>query len=329
MNKTIEILIYIFLVAVFIAAPIMWIFGDATLQVIGAALAALELLYFVFSFGTIKATEVGMLTYFDKPIRDLEKGLYFAPLGIYGVEKEIGTIFQDELPSDPERIYRGDGNTPAGMFPPIRVKFGQADPADILLQDDPYNVPMVAEVPVVVEWQITSLTTFRKQIGTVENARRMFADKATSVFGDRFANMTPAKAALGLAQISQELENKLKDELTDEGVSVRDAYVKPLIFSHELNTSVVNVSISGQKAKAYTLEQMAQINMARERLLNLGLLEPIVVGGKVTGYKQVVEINSATWAKALKNSGLQFLSLDPKGLDGVMAAILSAKGGNV
>mgnify|MGYP001586262023 CR=1 FL=1 len=336
MKKFIEIAVYVLLIAIPILAPLMWVLGELSYQIIGAIIGALWLLYLGSSFGTVKPKEVGMLTYFDKPLKDLEKGLYFAPLWVYDVDIEVGTVFQDELPADPQNIYRGDSNPPTGMFPPIRVKFGQPDPTDKTHEGDPYNVAMVAEIPIVVEWWVESLMKFRQKFGSIENARKIFADKAAQVFGDKFATMTPAKATAHLGTVSSELENKLRIDVADAGIGIRDAYAKPIVFSHELNTSVVGVSIADQNAiavektavgtaNAHVTTQTAEINMARTRLLSLGLLEPIMQGKKIVGYKQVAEINSVTWAEALKNSKLQFLSLDPKGLEGVMAAILSTK----
>ncbi|MGH7250060.1 MAG: hypothetical protein ACREGC_03730, partial [Minisyncoccia bacterium] len=122
---------------------------------VGEVLLALTLAYLIFSLGKVNIGQVGVLLHFGKPVKNLEAGLYFAPAGIYTVEKELGTIFEDELPADPEKIFREDDKVPVpkGMFPPIRVKFGQPkDDDDEGLKQDPYNVAMVAEVVPFVLW---------------------------------------------------------------------------------------------------------------------------------------------------------------------------------
>lgn len=221
--------------------------------------------YLVFSFGTLKVGEVGMMTAFGDPIGDIRTGLYFAPAMIVHVSKEVGTVFQDELPAEPEKIYRDDGLVPAGMFPPIRVKFGQPDPADVTLVDDPYNVPMVAEVVPVVSWHIRSLTTFRQVMGTVANCRKIMADKATEVFSDDFAKVTPAKAMLALDKTSERLEGVLMTETGTWGITMNDAYVKPINFTHALNTAVVSVSIARESAKAGILTATGEKTQKIER----------------------------------------------------------------
>lgn len=84
---------------------------------------------------------------------------------------------------------------------------------------------------------------------------------------------------------------------------------------------------ANRQAKANRALQNVDIAMARKRLLSLGLLVEKKEGKKVIGYEQVAEINSATWAEAFKETSIQFLGLDSNGLQGVMATILSAKGG--
>jgi regulator of protease activity HflC (stomatin/prohibitin superfamily) len=217
---------------------------------VGIILLALEIGYLYLSFGKVEIDEVAVLFLWGRPIKELKPGLYIALLGIFSVRKEKGTIFQDELPGEPENIFREDGKVPDGMFPPIRIKFGQPDSKDENLKDDPYNIAMVAEVVPVVAWRITSAITFFSKMGDVKNCRKILSDKAISVFGDDFSNVTPAKALLTLDATSQKLEKKLREETSGRGIDIDDAYVKPFIFSHGLNSSVVNVSVASQNAIA-------------------------------------------------------------------------------
>lgn len=231
---------------------------------LGIILVALIIAYIVASVGTIDTDEVGLLKFWGKPIMHLSPGPYFAPLGILQVDKEQGTEFQDELPSDPEKIFRDEDTkpVPAGMFPPIRVKFGQPlpkskeDPALwVLLKGDPYNVAMVAEVVPVVSWRIVDMKKFRAVLGTVHNARKILGDKCVEVFNDEFARITPAKASLGLAVTSQKMEDVLMAEARkgNWGIKITDAYIKPFGFSHHLNKAVVGVKIADQESQALVI----------------------------------------------------------------------------
>lgn len=213
---------------------------------------ALVVAYLVFSVGTVQSNEIATMLVFGEAKGDIKPGLYFAPLGIVRIERYARTYFQDELPSDPEHIFRKDDveKIPDGMFPPIRVKFGQPNPADTTLVDDPYNIPMVAEVVPVVSWHITNATMFFVTIGSIRNCRKIIQDKVVGVFGDEFSAITPAKASLHLDETSKKLEEILRKETATWGIEIDDAYVKPFIFSHSLNKSVTDVSEARQKAKA-------------------------------------------------------------------------------
>jgi len=271
----------------------------------GWIVMGIVLAYAIFSVGTVRVDETAALFKFGKPIKDLDKGLYFAPVGIFSVEKEAGTVFQDELPADPEKIFREDGRVPEGMFPPIRVKFGQPDPADTALADDPYNVAMVAEVVPVVSWHITSLIEFRRVMGSIENCRKIMADKATEVFSDDFAQKTPAKAMLALDATSQRLEAKLAADTAGWGIVINDAYVKPIVFSHPLNTAVVNVSIAREGAKAAVLEANGKgqaveraADAEKARLIRTGLAKVDPATGNII--ELVPDANTRVNAEAVK-----------------------------
>ena len=287
MYKTLRIIIGLVLILFATASALQALNGTTP----GWIFLGLSVAYSVFSFGTLDKDEVGILKFFGKPIINLTPGPFFAPAFFFSVDRESGTLFQDELPANPENIFREEGKVPEGMFPPIRVKFGQPDPKDVGLKDDPYNIAMVAEVVPVVSWRIHDPMTFFTVMGTVEKCRQIMADKSVEVFGNEFATVTPAKALLSLGNTSERLEAKLKKEAEDGGWGIRleDAYVKPFIFSHDLNKAVVGVKIADQAAKATALtadgEKQKRIKEAegtaegikhlagaeRERLIKTGL----------------------------------------------------------
>lgn len=252
----------------------------------GAVLLSLVASYLMFSFTIVNIDEASMMTEWGKPVGNKPAGWYFTPLGVVKIRKEKGTIFQDELPADPEKIYRGDGNPPDGMFPPIRVKFGQKNSADRALEEDPYNIPMVAEVVPVVSWHIDDATTFFRVMGDVGNCRKNMADKAVELFADKLAHMTPAKAALRLSKISQKLEIKLKAETATWGIVIDDAYIKPIIFAHELNDAVVKVKIADQNAKATVITAGAEKKKRIEEAT--GDAEAIKLKADADGHRLVV-----------------------------------------
>ena len=113
---------------------------------------------------------------------------------------------------------------------------------------------MVAEVVPVVAWYISNAIMFFGVIGDVANCRKMLADKAEQTFGQDFAGMTPAKASLTLDTTSAEMKVQLERITKTWGITIQDGYVKPIIYSHELNKSVESVSLAREGAKAAVLE---------------------------------------------------------------------------
>lgn len=294
--KRIQLVIIITLTTVNI---ILTLVGINILTVnVGIILLALEISYLYSSFGKIEVDEVAALFLWGRPIKELRPGLYIALLGIFSVKKEKGTIFQDELPGEPENIFREEGKVPEGMFPPIRIKFGQPDPKDENLRDDPYNIAMVAEVVPVVAWKITSVITFFSEMGNVKNCRKILSDKAISVFGDDFSNVTPAKALLTLSATSQALENKLREETSGKGIDIDDAYVKPFIFSHGLNLSVVNVSVATQNAIATRKTADAEEYKIKHEGMGTAEAERVLLEARAIGVKKLAAISKTPEGQA-------------------------------
>lgn len=248
MEKVILVAVYVLLVVTLIVGAILMALDNT----IGFIIVPIVLVYIFASFGTVKEDEIGAKFIFGKALMKLESGIYFALLGIVKIRKFNCTERQNELPSEPENIYDGDGIAPEGKFKPIRIKFGQArDDDDEKLSEDPYNIPMVTEVVPVVVWKITNVVTFVKTMRDVNNCLQILTDKTIAIFADDLSKITPARAMLELHNISDDLESDLKADIgLNRGIEIIDAYLKPFNFSHSLNKSVIGVSISKQEAKA-------------------------------------------------------------------------------
>ncbi|MFA5931777.1 MAG: SPFH domain-containing protein [Candidatus Paceibacterota bacterium] len=274
------------LIALFIVSVVLMLSGINLYGVnTGAVLLALVTAYLVFSFGTIKTDEVAMIEIFGKPVSNLKPGLYFAPAGISKVYKETANLFQDELPADPEKIFRNDDKekVPDGMFPPIRIKFGPVDSSDSDEEKkDPYNIPMVAEVVPVISWQIEDMMVFRRVFGTTDKVRQVMSDRAIRVCSEDFSKVTPAKALRNLNTTNATLETEFRKEIEKRegggGIKLSEAYIKQIVFSHELNKAVTSVKEAEQQAKAtvHTAEGAAKVTelaaeAERKRLVKTGL----------------------------------------------------------
>jgi len=226
----------------------IWIFN------VGVVLLSIGIAHIILSLGKVNFNEIAYMFFWGRPIKPLKQGPYIAMLGLFQVEKELRTYYQDELPGEPEQIYTGDGQTPKGMFLPIRIKFGQPDPA---LVDDPYNQPMVVEVTPVVQWYVVDRYKFGSTIGDVPKCKKSLADKAIEVLNDRCAKISPAKALLELDDISNKYQEKLRTETAAWGIEIQNAFVKPFNFSHKLNIAVIGVATATQDAKKTIIDAEA------------------------------------------------------------------------
>jgi regulator of protease activity HflC (stomatin/prohibitin superfamily) len=268
MRKVIFYYLSVIIATGILALIIFWLELDSSGINIPILLLGIEVGLLFFSFGKVNTDEVAAMFYFGRPIGNLEPGWYFAPIFFYSVKKENGAFFQDELPAEPEDIFRGDGPTPEGKFPPIRIKFGMPrNDDDETLKNDPYNVSIVADVVPVVAWRITDPILFFTKMKTVENCRKILSDRAIAVCGDKLSTMTPAKALQNLRDISEELEKVLKASVVGWGIEIKDAFLKPFNFSHGLNDAVVGVV----KADLKRQETIKESEGSRIKLINEGV----------------------------------------------------------
>jgi regulator of protease activity HflC (stomatin/prohibitin superfamily) len=217
---------------------------------IGIIILALYIAYLILSIKIINADKIATIVLLGRALGDVESGVMIAPAGIVKVVSFPRTIFNDELPGNPELIFGEEGKIPDGMFRPIRIKFGNPDPLDIDLINDPYNVCMVVDVVPVVNWRISNATLFFVNIGSIEKLRVILSDKVVADFGVKFSTMTPAKAGKILDQISDELKTKLITETIEWGIKVNNTDIKPFNFSHHMNTAVVGVSVAKLNKKS-------------------------------------------------------------------------------
>jgi regulator of protease activity HflC (stomatin/prohibitin superfamily) len=228
---------------------------------VGVILLTIQFLYFISSFHTLKADECGALLLFNNPVEDVGPGLYYVPPGIVSIWSEKRTVFQDELPGEPEEIFREDDKKliPPGMVAPIRIKFGTPKVDDSPeLKASPYNIEMTAETPLVVSWRIESPCLFVGAMGSVGNARKQMQDKAIELFNNEFSGITPAKASLTLAITSAKLKQQLTDTTSQWGIEIFDAFIKPFVFSHELNSDAIGVERARLTARAVEITAEGQ-----------------------------------------------------------------------
>ncbi len=241
-------------------------------------------LYTITSFRTIGPTELGARLLFGKPIDNLSSGPVFIPFGVFTLELAPATYMQDELPSDPENIFHGEGTPPPGKFSPIRIPFGLPTEEN----DDPYDHRMTQQVVPVVTWRIKDLVKFLATIGGVKEARRQLEDAAIAMLTEAFAKITPAVALKGMEGHSLALHTALSTVVLDWGIELKSAKIKAINFNHELNTAILGVPQATVTAKAAIITAEGEKQKRRLEGEGDGAAEQAVLEGRTTGLLDMV-----------------------------------------
>lgn len=249
----------------------------------GFALILAVVLYTIASFRQLAPTELGARTLFGKPIDQVSSGFVFVPFGIVGLEVAPAIFIQDELPSDPQNIFRGDGEVPLGKFPPIRIPFGLPTEEN----DDPYDHRMTQEVVPVITWRIEDFVTFLTTIGSKEEARRQMEDTAVAMLTEAFAKITPAIALKELERHSDELKTAINDRVDGWGIELKSVKIKAINFNHELNTAILNVPQATVNAKASIITAGAKKKELELLGEGAGNAEKAVLEGRTSGLKKM------------------------------------------
>lgn len=270
----------------------------------GWAVFFAQILYIVFSFKTIGPTELGAILFFGKPVKEVSSGLVFVPLGICKLQTETRLTIQDELPADPQYIYRGEDKVPEGMFPPIRIPFGFPKTAEELKkldikfppgmirrelvvppEDDPLNVRITAEVVPIIRWHIENYIQFLTTIGSRKEACSQMEDCTIAALTREFAKITPAVALANLGTYSFLLEGEIWERIEGWGINLKNAQIKAINFHRDLNSAIGTVP--QEKLKAKTIIINADAVKEQERLLGegKGAAEKAILDGRTAGLK--------------------------------------------
>ena len=226
------------------------------------------LLYLAASLRIIGPTNLGCILIFGRPWINVFSGIVLVPLGICSLVEETRNTFQDELPAEPEKIYRGSDKDPEGismppelqalgMRPPIRVTFSgrneESESAHIA-EDDPYDRRLTEEVVPIIRWRIDDFKKFLKMVGTVSEARKQMEDICTATFTEHLTKVSPAVALLRLNHYSAVLKGAIELLVSGWGIHIQNAQIKALRFSKALNTAVQNVVVAERNKKTAILD---------------------------------------------------------------------------
>lgn len=265
---------------------------------VGTLMLYALLLYTAASMRIVGPTELGCRLFFGKPIDNVSSGLSFVPLGVYSLVTESRLVIQDELPAEPDKIYRGsDGDAEGrtvprelqllGMRPPIRVTFSDSNEESkkvtenngvTIKADDPYDRRLTAEVVPVVRWKIENFVDFLETIGSIDEARRQMEDVCVKTFTENLTKVSPAVALLRIKTFSEELQAAIETLTNSWAVKIESAEIKTINFSRTLNAAVQRVVEE---------ERGRQANIFAGQ--GLGGREQAILDGRTAGLKKMMD----------------------------------------
>lgn len=307
--------IILFAVDLYFSTKKVMIFGEEWNW--GWAIFFAQLLYTIFSFKTVGPTEIGAKLFFGKPVQAVKPGLIFVPLGIFKLKKETGLTLQDELPGDPEKIYREDGPAPAGMFPPIRIPFANTPKGD-----DPLYRRVTAEVIPIIRYKISDYLLFLTTIGSIEAAKKQMEDSTIALCMRELTKIPVADALISLQKFNHELQKTIEKLVHPWGIEVKTAQIKLINFHHDLNQAIANVPEAEFAAKV--LAKKAEGEKTKRQLEGEGdgLAGKAILDGRTEGLKKMKNdlgltpdlVLSAETARAItQNPGQKTVIVGTKG----------------
>lgn len=283
----------------------------------GWAIFFAQILYTIFSFRTLGPTELGAVLFFGKPIKSVSSGLVFIPLGICQLAKETRLTIQDELPADPEHIYRGEGAAPPGMFPPIRIPFNDKPEGD-----DPLSRRITAEIVPVIRWRIKDYIKFLTTIGSRPEAKRQMEDATIGLCMRELPHKTVSEALMELKIFNAELQTTIEEMVEKWGIHTETAQIKQINFHHALNDSISSVPEAEFKAKATVKTAEAEKKKRALEGQGSGDAEKAILDGRTAGLKTMKNdlgltsdlVLSAETARAItQNPGQKTVIVGTKG----------------
>ncbi len=280
----------------------------------------LGLIHFITGIRFVTGQEIGGIFFLEYMTwGDITAKPVCVPVGLFRLGKLPILVEETEIPTEPEKIFRGDGNVPEGMRPPTRITFKEGTD-----KNDPLERRITEEVPFFIRLRVESYFTFYSRIKDVPEAMSQIEDMGVGLLGVELPQVTFAHAVLHLNEYSQKLEDELRTSVEGWGAKIVQVRIKPFIISHSLNTEIQKISERTAAKRSTIIDSEAE----QERLMNVGMgegmAEELRLNGKTDGLHNMAE-------KLMKSeAGRQVLAADVAMRIGMSPnkLIIGASGGN-
>lgn len=285
-------LIVISIYAIMIVADVILGFFVTTKDTfvnLGVIALILQALYTLASLRIIGPEEIGARIFFGRPLNNLRSGLTFVPLFLFSLVRASKSVIHQEIPTDPEHIWRGDTaltqqQIDEGFRPPIRVTFRGKKGSN-----EPLEQELTSEVIPVVRWYIIDLCSFISRIVTIMRAKTQIEDVAVGFCTKQLVQKTLREAINTMHDLGKELQDEIEDLVHDWGVRVDRAFFKQLPLAHKLNIAIQRASLRIGVAKGV----VAEAKGTKRKLIlegeGRGGAERAVLNGRAAGLRTMVD----------------------------------------
>ena len=200
------------------------------------------------------------------------------------------------------------------------------------IKEDPLNVRMTAETPLVVRLRIKKLGEFLKTFGSLEKVIDQIQDIAVAMLNREFSKITPAVAQAHLGTFSElikeEIVERIVGDKSDGGIKIVTVLLRPFVYSHDLNKDLLRHAQARANKRATIIDAEAQKEKDTLRGQGEGAGEKAILDGRTEGILNMVEklrvspeliINTETARKITENPGQKTVIAGSEGFNNLMA----------
>jgi len=277
----------------------------------GGLILAVQLMYFLSSFTSVREDEFGGFFFYGLPVMETLPGLKFRPPGFIQLKTVSRRIIQAQFPGDPEAIFkRSDeqffslsANERAGLVLPIRAATAKprstrerGESAD----ESALDSQMTLEITFYVRWRILHFFSYHIRVGTVAEGLRQLRDSGERIIIQEVAKRTTQRVIEQLSEINAALGNAVREAVADWGVRIVETSMLSPDVTHAVNAALRDVAVA--KAEATQVKVVAraeQVRLTREgrgrAAAKLAELEAMAAGSQALGVhgQSVVDLEKA------------------------------------
>jgi|GEM_PF-6246300 len=208
----------------------------------------------------VRTNELGLITFFGKPVNEVGPGWIFIPIGLLFFEKFVVSTQEAQFPDDPEFVQLGDDKIPLQTVTlpdgtvkmkvrPIRVNSGGTETAN---KSAALNSQMTIVINGVVRYRIQRGYgfAFKIAIGSFEEAERQMRDTWENTAKVQCSTRPPSRIIQDAAAIDAAILINIRSLVRSWGIAIENATMLAPDLSHEVAIALASVTIAKSTADA-------------------------------------------------------------------------------